>query len=66
MVYVRANMPDSPNGYVPHMVLAYYAQPGADPLVLDNLHAAILPASARADLIPVFSFNAEGPVAGSW
>jgi predicted transglutaminase-like cysteine proteinase len=44
----------------PHMVLAYYAGPQADPLVLDNLVPDIRPASRRPDLTPVFSFNAEG------
>ena len=38
-----------------HMVLAYYATPDAEPLVLDNLNGEILPASARNDLKPVFS-----------
>jgi len=43
----------------PHMVLAYYARPDADPLVLDNLEDAVRPASQRPDLIPVYSFNDE-------
>ena len=38
-----------------HMVLAYYATPDAEPLVLDNLNSEILPASARVDLKPVYS-----------
>jgi predicted transglutaminase-like cysteine proteinase len=42
-----------------HMVLAYYATPDAEPLVLDNLKASILPASQRADLVPVYSFNGD-------
>ena len=40
-----------------HMVLAYYARPDAEPLVLDNLEDAVRPASQRQDLIPVYSFN---------
>ena len=40
-----------------HMVLAYYAKPDADPLILDNLIPEILPASRRTDLEPVYSFN---------
>ena len=40
-----------------HMVLAYYPQPDADPLILDNLVADIKPASQRPDLEPVYSFN---------
>lgn len=43
-----------------HMVLTYYASPGAEPLVLDNLIAEIRPASQRKDLLPVYAFNAEG------
>jgi predicted transglutaminase-like cysteine proteinase len=43
-----------------HMVLAYYAQPDAEPLVLDNLITDIRPASRRPDLQPVFSFNSDG------
>ncbi len=40
-----------------HMVLAYYATPDAEPLILDNLDLLIKPASQRPDLIPVYSFN---------
>ncbi len=43
-----------------HMVLTYYATPDSEPLVLDNLTDRILPASRRGDLLPVYSFNAEG------
>lgn len=43
-----------------HMVLTYYASPGAEPLVLDNLINDIKPASQRRDLLPVYAFNAEG------
>ncbi|WED43885.1 transglutaminase-like cysteine peptidase [Legionella cardiaca] len=43
-----------------HMVLAFYAKPNAEPLVLDNLVSEILPASKRPDLIPVYSFNGQG------
>ena len=42
-----------------HMVLAYYAQPKAMPLILDNLINEVSPASERPDLIPVYSFNDE-------
>jgi predicted transglutaminase-like cysteine proteinase len=42
-----------------HMVLAYYAHPDADPLVLDNLEDTVRPASQRRDLVPVYSFNDE-------
>ncbi|WP_095109290.1 cysteine protease LapG [Pseudomonas sp. Irchel 3E20] len=43
-----------------HMVLTYYSTPEAMPLVLDSLIDAIQPASQRTDLLPVYSFNAEG------
>lgn len=57
MVYVRAQV----GGQVlAHMVLAYYPDPSALPLILDNLVGEIRPASRRPDLAPVFSFNAEG------
>lgn len=48
-----------------HMVLAYYASPDAEPLVLDNLITEIRAASRRPDLQPVFSFNSEGVFAGA-
>lgn len=41
----------------PHMVLVYYPQPDADPLVLDNTDKEVKPASRRPDLAPVYSFN---------
>lgn len=43
-----------------HMVLTYYATPGAMPLVLDNLIPEIKPADKRPDLTPVYSFNGDG------
>ncbi len=43
-----------------HMVVTYYAQPGSEPLILDNLNNEIKPASERPDLLPVFSFNGAG------
>ncbi len=43
-----------------HMVLAWYATPTSEPLVLDNLIPDIRPASQRPDLLPVYAFNAEG------
>ena len=45
---------------ISHMVLTYYSEPDAEPLVLDNLIDAIAPASRRTDLLPVFSFNGSG------
>ncbi len=43
-----------------HMVLAYFPQPDAVPLVLDNLIGDIKSADQRRDLDPVYSFNADG------
>lgn len=40
-----------------HMVLAWYPEPNAEPLILDNLVNHIQPASRRTDLKPVYSFN---------
>ena len=59
LVYVRAELPSQSRAQA-HMVLAYYAHPGAEPLILDNLVPDVLPASQRRDLSPVFSFNSEG------
>ncbi len=65
LIYVKARL-NTPSGPLQqaHMVLAYYATPNAEPLVLDNLDVAIRPASRRTDLQPVFSFNGEGIYAG--
>jgi len=57
LVYVKAQLNGSQQA---HMVLAYYASPTADPLVLDNLVSDIRPASRRPDLSPIFSFNSAG------
>lgn len=43
-----------------HMVLAYYQKPDAIPLILDNIKSDIRSADKRSDLVPVYSFNAEG------
>lgn len=61
LIYVKARI-GGPNSNLQqaHMVLAYYASPDAEPLVLDNLITDIRPASRRADLSPVFSFNSQG------
>ncbi|MBX2858611.1 MAG: transglutaminase-like cysteine peptidase [Cellvibrionaceae bacterium] len=42
-----------------HMVLVYYPDATAEPLVLDNINKTILPASQRDDLVPVYSFNGD-------
>lgn len=61
LVYVKAALTGPAGTFLQaHMVLAYYATPTADPLVLDNLNPQILPASQRSDLSPIFSFNSAG------
>ena len=60
LVYVRATLAGAPGGSIAHMVLAYYASPEAEPLLLDNLDPAIRAAGARTDLRPIFSFNSQG------
>jgi predicted transglutaminase-like cysteine proteinase len=57
VVYVRAEIGQRSQA---HMVLAYYAQANAEPLILDNLITSLLPATRRPDLRPLFSFNSEG------
>lgn len=43
-----------------HMVLTYFENKRATPLVLDNLITEIKPANQRQDLLPVYSFNGAG------
>jgi len=62
LVYVRAKTGATS---VAHMVLGFYPQPTDEPLILDNLITSVRPASQRADLTPVFSFNREGLWAGA-
>lgn len=57
LVYVKAMQNGSLQA---HMVLAYYASPSAEPVILDNLISEIRPASRRPDLSPIFSFNSAG------
>ncbi len=66
LIYVRARI-GGPSSSLQqaHMVLAYYATPDADPLILDNLITDIRPAARRTDLAPVFSFNRQGIFAGA-
>jgi predicted transglutaminase-like cysteine proteinase len=56
LVYAKAN---TAAGVVPHVVLAFYATPRAEPWVADNLQPELRLASQRPDLSPVFSFNAQ-------
>lgn len=43
----------------PHMVLLYYAEAESVPLVLDNLHPEVIPASSRKDLTLSYAHNGE-------
>ncbi|MBK6974629.1 MAG: transglutaminase-like cysteine peptidase [Sterolibacteriaceae bacterium] len=66
LIYVRAQSGGPTSGMSQaHMVLAYYPSPDSQPLVLDNLISEIRPASRRADLSPIFSFNSDGIWAGT-
>jgi predicted transglutaminase-like cysteine proteinase len=60
LVYVRLQIGGSAGVSQAHMVLAYYRDAQAEPLILDNLVTEVRPASRRPDLTPVFSFNSEG------
>ncbi|MFV0277196.1 MAG: transglutaminase-like cysteine peptidase [Parahaliea sp.] len=62
ITYVKAHIGGNAldRQYEAHMVLAYYAKPNAEPLILDNLVDSIQPASKRPDLKPVFGFNSKG------
>ncbi len=42
-----------------HMVLAYYATPSSEPILLDNINPEIIRASKRRDLLPIYSFNGQ-------
>lgn len=61
LIYVKAQI-GGVNSHVSqaHMVLGYYAEPTAIPLILDSLVSDIEPANKRTDLHPVFSFNSDG------
>jgi predicted transglutaminase-like cysteine proteinase len=50
----------APAGGAAHMVLVYQVGGDDEPLILDNLRSEVLPASSRADLQPVYSFDTEG------
>jgi predicted transglutaminase-like cysteine proteinase len=66
LIYVRASIGGMERTQgIAHMVLGYYETPMSDPLVLDSLTDAIIPASQRKDLTPVFSFNAQGIYVGA-
>ena len=58
LIYVRAK--SGATASVAHMVLGFFPQPTDEPLILDNMISSVRPASQRADLTPVFSFNNDG------
>jgi predicted transglutaminase-like cysteine proteinase len=61
LVYVKAAQSSQGTTIqIAHMVLAYYATPTADPIILDNLNTNLVPAAQRGDLLPIFSFNGAG------
>jgi predicted transglutaminase-like cysteine proteinase len=61
LIYVKARIGSNfSNLYQAHMVLGYYPNNQATPLILDNLIPSIEKASQRTDLRPIFSFNSEG------
>ncbi len=65
LIYVKALLAEAAGNVLQaHMVLAYYPSPDAEPLLMDNLVPAILPASRRPDLLPVYSFNSQGVFVG--
>lgn len=61
ITYVRAQMGGpSSKIFQAHMVLSYYPEPNAQPLILDNMIPEVRVASRRTDLKPIFTFNSEG------
>ncbi len=61
LIYVRAQVGGLHSKvFQAHMVLGYYPQPDAVPLIMDSLVDTLEPANLRPDLHPVFSFNSEG------
>lgn len=60
LVYVRAAGAGEGGRALSHMVVSWYPNAQAEPLVLDTLDPRLSPASQRPDLEPVFSFNSEG------
>ena len=66
LIYVKAKVSNLSNAQdQAHMVLAYYLNPQAEPLIMDNQITEIRPASRRPDLTPIFSFNSEGIYLGA-
>lgn len=55
LMYVRQQTVNQP-----HMVLIYLERSNEPPMVLDNFETRLLPANARRDLTPIYSFNGKG------
>lgn len=61
LTYVRAQIGGpSSKIFQAHMVLSYFPEPNAQPLILDNMIGEVRIASRRSDLKPIFTFNSEG------
>lgn len=60
LTYVRCYEKGERLTITPHLVLTYYPDASDTPLVLDNLIPEIMPANERKDLVPTYSFNADG------
>jgi len=61
LIYVKAQIGGTGSRvFQAHMVLGYYEQSNAIPLILDSLVPEIESADLRTDLHPVFSFNSAG------
>jgi predicted transglutaminase-like cysteine proteinase len=64
LLYARLRDSAAPGRAAAHVV-ALARHPYADPFVLDNLHAAVVPVSSRPDLDPIFSFDRSQLWAGT-
>lgn len=61
LTYVKAQIGGpSSKIFQAHMVLSYFTEPTAQPIILDNLISEARIASRRTDLKPIFTFNSEG------
>jgi len=56
LVYVKINQPPVYNN-VAHMVLAYYENHDADPIILDSINTELRTGGQRMDLLSVYEFN---------
>ncbi|MBQ0711648.1 MAG: transglutaminase-like cysteine peptidase [Porticoccus sp.] len=56
LVYVKINQPPVYND-VAHMILAYYKNHDADPLIMDSIDRSLKASSQREDLLSIYEFN---------